>query len=264
MLLPFVPVHPFAGLFAPHRPFSETLGQSGGACRAQRCLKKKEKKRKGRAEGWTLFIAFSSCLVLAHCFLSCSSPSPCRLTSIPPFPLLSSPSPSPSPPLFSKPSSSLSGCMNTAEFHLNPRTWELWAKARGAADTPLPHPEQLLNLRNRIISAKGRSHCSTVRNAVNKPQKKNKKKSGRRERRAGDGRQKTVCQLDADISNCSDRFGDEFLCRCIDPDPPSAQPDVLNLLFKACSKGCNHIRLTAYIKNKRSKRRCFLQYLKRK
>lgn len=26
--------------------------------------------------------------------------------------------------------------------------------ARGAADTPLPHPEQLLNLRNRIISAK--------------------------------------------------------------------------------------------------------------
>lgn len=84
--------------------------------------------------------------------------------------------PSPSPPLFSKPSSSLSGCMNTAEFHLNPRTWELWAKARGAADTPLPHPEQLLNLRNRIISAKGRSHCSTVRNAVNKPQKKKQKK----------------------------------------------------------------------------------------
>lgn len=182
----------------------------------------------------------------------------------PPFPLLSSPSPSPSPPLFSKPSSSLSGCMNTAEFHLNPRTWELWAKARGAADTPLPHPEQLLNLRNRIISAKGRSHCSTVRNAVNKPQKKNKKKSGRRERRAEDGRQKTVCQLDADISNCSDRFGDEFLCRCIDPDRPSAQPDVLNLLFKACSKGCNHIRLTAYVNDKRSKRRCFLQYLKRK
>lgn len=137
-------------------------------------LKKKKRKRKGRAEGWTLFIAFSSCLVLAHCFLSCSSPSPCRLTSIPPF--LSSSSPSPSPPLFSKPSSSLSGCMNTAEFHLNPRTWELWAKARGAADTPLPHPEQLLNLRNRIISAKGRSHCSTVRNAVNKPQKKKQKK----------------------------------------------------------------------------------------
>lgn len=150
-------------------------------------LKKKKKKRKGRAEGWTLFIAFSSCLVLAHCFLSCSSPSPCRLTSIPPFPLLSSPSPSPSPPLFSKPSSSLSGCMNTAEFHLNPRTWELWAKARGAADTPLPHPEQLLNLRNRIISAKGRSHCSTVRNAVNKPQKKTKKRveEGRGEPKTG-------------------------------------------------------------------------------
>lgn len=257
MLLPFVPVHPFAGLFAPHRPFSETLGQSGGACRAQRCLKKKKKRKKREGGGldsfYSIFILLGSGSLLFVMLISISLSSHIH----PPSPLLSSSSPS--PPLFSKPSSSLSGCMNTAEFHLNPRTWELWAKARGAADTPLPHPEQLLNLRNRIISAKGRSHCSTVRNAVNKPQKKNKKKSGRRERRAGDGRQKTVCQLDADISNCSDRFGDEFLCRCIDPDPPSAQPDVLNLLFKACSKGCNHIRLTAYVNDKRSKRRCFLQ-----
>lgn len=57
-------------------------------------------------------------------------------------------------PLLSERTLSTSGSVNAAEFHLNPRTWELWAKQEEQSDTPLPHPEQLLNLRNRIISAK--------------------------------------------------------------------------------------------------------------
>lgn len=79
-----------------------------------------------------------SCWVLAHCF--------CRLTS---FPLLLLRS-----PLSSQRTLSTSGSANAAEFHLNPRTWALRAKQEEQSDTPLPHPEQLLNLRNRIISAK--------------------------------------------------------------------------------------------------------------
>lgn len=53
----------FTGLFAPCWPFSEPLGQSGSICRAQHCLKTGV-----GVESLTLFIAFSSCLVLAHCF----------------------------------------------------------------------------------------------------------------------------------------------------------------------------------------------------
>lgn len=129
--------------------------------------------------------------------------------------------------------------MNTAEFHLNPRTWELWAKQEEQR-TLLFHIQS--NYSNYVIelSLQRSLHCSTVRNTVNKQKE-------REEREAGDRQQKTLRQFDAVVSNCSDRFSDEFLCRCIDPNQPSApsQPNVLNLLFKACSERCNHIWLTA-------------------
>ena len=153
--------------------------------------------------------------------------------------------------------------MNTAEFHLNPRTWELWAK-REEQRTLLFHIQSNYSTYVIELSLQRSLALFHSQERSKQTQKKKKKREWRRERQAEDGQQKTVCQLDADISNCSDRFSDEFLCRWIDPDQPSAQPDVLNLLFKACSKGCNHIRLTAYINDKRSKRHCFLQYLKRK
>lgn len=73
-------------------------------------------------------------------------------------------------------------------------------RARRAADTPLPHPEQLLILRKRIIFAK----VAAVRNMVNK--------QSREEREADNA------QSNADSRNCSDRFSDEFL-RYIDPPP---------------------------------------------
>ena len=72
---------------------------------------------------YSIFILLGSGSLL----LSCSSPSPCRLVSIPFF--LSSPPLSPSlRSVFFWADLSLSASMNTAYFHLNPRTWELWAK----------------------------------------------------------------------------------------------------------------------------------------
>ena len=100
--------------------------------------------------GWTLFIAFSSCLVLAHCFchahlhlLVVSHPSPLFFLS----------SFSSSPLCF------LSGTLPVRLYEYRRVSFKskdvgAVGQARGAADTPLPHPEQLLNLRNRIISAK--------------------------------------------------------------------------------------------------------------
>lgn len=77
----------------------------------------------------------------------------------------------------------------------------------------------------------------------------NKQKESEWRKGAEDRQQNTVRQFDADISNCLDRFSDEFLCQCIDPNQPSApaQPNVPDSLFKACSEGCNNIWLTAYI-----------------
>lgn len=142
----------FTGLFAPCRPFSEPLEQSGSVCRAQHCLKTGV-----GVESLTLFIAFSSCLVLAHCFCHAhlhlpviSYPSPFFYISF--TPLLSS--------IF------LSSLLCFLRRHLPVRFYEYRrvsfkskdmgavGQARKAADTPLPDPEQLLNLRNRIISAK--------------------------------------------------------------------------------------------------------------
>ncbi len=197
-------------------------------------------------EGWTLFIAFSSCLVLAHCF--CHAHLHLPVVSYPSPPFFSSSSLLLSPPLLSVfwANLSLSGSMNTAEFHLNPRTCELWAKQEEQR-TLLFHIQS--NYSNYVIelSLQRSLHCSTVRNTVNKQKE-------RGEREAEDRQQKTLRQFDAVISNCLDRFSDEFLCRCIDPNQPSApaQPDVLNLLFKACSEGCNHIWLTAYINDEHS------------
>lgn len=101
-------------------------------------------------EGWTLFIAFSSCLVLAHCFCHAhlhlpvvSYPSPLfslRLLSSSPLCFLSEPLP-----------------VRFYEYRrVSFKSKDMGAvgQARRAADTPLPHPEQLLKLRNRIISAK--------------------------------------------------------------------------------------------------------------
>lgn len=72
--------------------------------------------------------------------------------------------------------------MNTAQFHLNPRTLELWAKQRRAADTPLPHPEQLLSLRNGIISAKVAALFHSQEHG-----KQTERDEWRREREAEDG-----------------------------------------------------------------------------
>lgn len=60
----------FRGLFAPRRLFSKPLGQSVGTCCAQHCFKK-------WLGGWRGFILLGSGSLL----LSCSFPSPCRLTS---------------------------------------------------------------------------------------------------------------------------------------------------------------------------------------
>lgn len=91
-------------------------------------------------------------------------------------------------------------------------------RARRAADTPLPHPEQLLILRKRIIFAK----VAAVRNMVNK--------QSREEREADNA------QSNADSRNCSDRFSDEFL-RYIDPPPcATATAKVPTSLSKASAQ----------------------------
>lgn len=130
-------------------------------------------------EGWTLFIAFSSCLVLAHCFCHAHLHLPVVSYPLPPslfsssFLFLSSFflfSP-PLPPL------SLLFSVSPVSFYeyrgVSFKSKDMGAvgQAGGAADTPLPHPEQLLNLRNRIISAKvaalfhSQEHCKqTERN----------------------------------------------------------------------------------------------------
>lgn len=137
------------------------------------------------------------------------------------FPHLSSPLLS---SVFLEPSLSLSGRMRIAEFHLNPQIWELWAPARGAADTPLPHPEQLLNLHNRIISAKVAAFFRSQEHG------KQTASTGGGVGGVGGGVMRTVHQFDADISNCADRFSDEFLlwahrfCSA-----PSVPPDVLTI-----------------------------------
>lgn len=166
-LIPFILVYPFAGLFAPYRPFSEPLGQSGGTCRAQCCLKKGGAVSEGVYSFYSVFILLGSGSLL----LSCSSPSPCRLTSIPLFPPFSLPFLLPFSPLlsslFSKRNFSLSGCMNTAEFHLNPRTWELWAK-REEQRTLLFHIQSNYSTYIIELSLQRSLHYSTLRNRVNK------------------------------------------------------------------------------------------------
>lgn len=206
----------FRGLFAPRRLFSKPLGQSVGTCCAQHCFKK-------WLGGWRGFIPLGSGSLL----LSCSFPSPCRLTSFPLL-LLSS-------PLLSEPTLSPSGSVNAAEFHLNPRTWELWAKQEEQSDTPLPHPEQLLNLRNRIISAKVAAlfYCQGHG-------KQTERRSGGGSREAEDREQSTVRQFDAHISNCTDRFSDEFHCQCSDSfriPPFQLLASVLNLFFQGVHRG---------------------------
>ncbi len=79
-------------------------------------------------------------------------------------------------------------------------------RARGAADTPLPHPRQLLNLCNRIISAKVAALFV-------------KKEKGKWRQAA-----ESVRQFIDDIRNCLERFRDEFLLLCIDPISPLLNP----------------------------------------
>lgn len=106
--------------------------------------------------------------------------------------------------------------MNATEFHLNPRTWELRAKQEEQSDTPLPHPEQLLNLRNRIIPAKVAALFYSQEHS-----KQTKKEKRRRERQGADRQQNTVRQFDADSGNCLDRSSDEFLRQRDDSNKPS-------------------------------------------
>lgn len=92
-----------------------------------------------------VFIAISPCLVLAHCFCLAHLP----LAS--PFSLI----PSPSLPPYFFPSRTVP--VSLCEYcGVSLKSTDMGAVGLGrrAAATPLPHPEQLLILRNRIISAK--------------------------------------------------------------------------------------------------------------
>lgn len=81
---------------------------------------------------------------------------------------------------------------------------------RGAAATPLPHPEQLLILRNRIISAKVAALFRSQEHG--KQTKRTSCAETEMQRGAKDMQQRTVHQFDPDITDCSDGFRDEFWC----------------------------------------------------
>lgn len=151
-------------------------------------------------EGCTLFIAFSSCLVLAQCFCHAhlhlpvvSHPSPLFFLS--------------SPLLFSKRQLSPVRLHEYRIVSFKSKDMGAVGQAKRSSGHFSPtHPDQLLSVRNRIISAK-----VAVLFHSQEHSKQRERKTCRRERETEDRQQKTVCQFDADVSNCLDRFSDEFL-----------------------------------------------------
>lgn len=187
---------PLCRSLSPYRPFPETLGQSGDTCHALRCLKKGRVYGRGVYSFYSIFILLGSGSML----LSCSSPSPCRLTSIPPF-FLSSPL------LFSKRQLSPVRLHEYRIVSFKSKDMGAVGQAKRSSGHFSPtHPDQLLSVRNRIISAK-----VAVLFHSQEHSKQRERKTCRRERETEDRQQKTVCQFDADVSNCLDRFSDEFL-----------------------------------------------------
>lgn len=79
---------------------------------------------------------------------------------------------------------------------------------RRAAATPLPHPEQLLILCNRIISAKVAALFRSQEHS--KQTKRTSCAETDMQRGAKDMQQKAVRQFDPDISNRSDGLSDTF------------------------------------------------------
>lgn len=173
--------------------------------------------------------------------MSCSSPSPCRLISIPPFhnyfaPLLSSPRfvSGPLPVRF----------YEYCRVSFKSKDIEAVGQARKAADTSLPHPEQLLNLRNRIISAK-------VAALFHSQEHGKQTEKWRREREAEAGNWKPFVSLM--LTSVIVTIDSVMNFSVSEPSAP-AQPNVLNLPFKA------QRAVTAY--KHKTTQLCFPHYLK--
>lgn len=103
----------------------------------------------------------SFCLVLAHCFC----PARLRFGLVSPFPLL----PPQSSLIFFPGRTVRVSLYECCRVSLKSTDDGSCGPGRGAADTPLPHPEQLLILRNRIISAKVAVLFRSREQMVNKP-----------------------------------------------------------------------------------------------
>ena len=143
-LLPFIPVYPCSAHFVTAHTFTygnktqrKFAGRPLCTARAARtiwryttCLENKKGEEDGSG-GMNSFYSIFILLGSGSLLLSCSSPSPCRLTSIPSSLFPSSPS-----SLLCFPSGPLP--VRFYEYRIfsfffkNPRTWELWAKARGS------------------------------------------------------------------------------------------------------------------------------------
>lgn len=166
--------------------------------------------------GGAVFIPISPCLVLAHCF--CLA----HLPLVSPFSLI----PSTSLPPYFFPSRTVP--VSLCEYcGVSLKSTDMGAVGLGrrAAATPLPHPEQLLILRNRIISAKVTALFHSREHG--KQTKRTSCAEMEMQKGAKDTQQQTVQQFDPDITHHSAGFSDEFRCECIDPGLASAQPSVL-------------------------------------
>lgn len=90
---------------------------------------------------------------------------------------------------------------------------------RGAVAAPLPHPAQLLILRNRIISAKVAALFRSQERG--KQSQRSRCAEAEMQRGTKDMQQKPVSQFDPDITDCSDGFGDASV---LIPDWPPLHP----------------------------------------
>lgn len=151
--------------------------------------------------------------------LSCSSPSPSCLTLPPYFPSQS--------PLIFFPSRTVPDSLyEYCRVSLKSTDMGAVGLRRRATATPLPHPEQLLILCNRIISAKvaalfrSQDHSKQTRRASCAETEM--------QRGAKDMQQKAVRQFGPDISNRSDGLSDT--CGCIDPASPRLNPTCVTIL----------------------------------
>lgn len=116
----------------------------------------------GEERGSNKFLLLGSGSLL----LSCSSPFRSWLTLSPQSPPLLPPNPA----LFFFPSRTVRVSLyECCRVSLKSTDDGSCGPGRGAADTPLPHPEQLLILRNRIISAKVAALFRSREQTVNKP-----------------------------------------------------------------------------------------------